>query len=318
MKLYALAYFSKNEEIHMTLQQLKYILMVAEEGSITEAAKKLFLSQPSLSNAIKEVEKEAGISVFSRSRTGATLTKEGMEFLGYARQVIQQMELLEDRYITELPPKIKFGVSAHHYTFTENAFVELVKRFGQDRYEFYYSETGTHQILENVKNRVCDIGIIYLSGENEMVLRKILEESHLIFTELFEARPHVFLQKDHPLAKQKKVSLKELEPYPRLNFVQDAYESVYYAEELFSALPAEKEIRINDRGAIVNFMLGLDAYTISSGIFPKYLNGDQIVSIPLAENGFIRIGYILNEKQELSELGNIYLEEIKKYAPVNS
>lgn len=300
----------------MTLQQLKYILMVAEEGSITEAAKKLFLSQPSLSNAIKEVEKETGISIFSRSRTGATLTKEGIEFLGYARQVIQQMELLEDRYITELPPKIKFGVSAHHYTFTENAFVELVKRFGQDRYEFYYSETGTHQILENVKNRVCEIGIIYLSDENEMVIRKILEEFHLVFTDLFEARPHVFLQKDHPLAKQKKVSLKELEPYPRLNFVQDEYESVYYAEELFSSLPAEKEIRINDRGAIVNFMLGLDAYTISSGIFPKYLNGDNIVSIPLAENGSIRIGYIANEKQEMSELGTIYLEEIKKYAPV--
>ena len=301
----------------MTLQQLKYILVVAEEGSITEAAKKLFLSQPSLSNAVKEVEKEAGISIFSRSRTGATLTKEGMEFLGYARQVIQQMELLEDRYITELPPKIKFGVSAHHYTFTENAFVELVKRFGQERYEFYYSETGTHQILENVKNRVCEIGIIYLSDENEMVIRKILEEFHLVFTNLFEARPHVFLQKDHPLVKQKKVSLKELEPYPRLNFVQDEYESVYYAEELFSALPVEKEIRINDRGAIVNFMLGLDAYTISSGIFPKYLNGDNIVSIPLAENGSIRIGYIVNEKQELSELGKIYLEEIRKYAPEN-
>lgn len=301
----------------MTLQQLKYILVVAEEGSITEAAKKLFLSQPSLSNAIKEVEKEAGISIFSRSRTGATLTKEGMEFLGYARQVIQQMELLEDRYITELPPKIKFGVSAHHYTFTENAFVELVKRFGQERYEFYYSETGTHQILENVKNRVCEIGIIYLSEENEMVIRKILEEFQLVYTELFAARPHVFLQKDHPLAKQEKVSLKELEPYPRLNFVQDAYESVYYAEELFSSLPSEKEIRLNDRGAIVNFMLGLDAYTISSGIFPKYLNGDNIVSIPLAENGSIRIGYIVNEKQELSELGKIYLEEIRRYAPEN-
>ena len=302
----------------MTLQQLKYILMVAEEGSITEAAKKLFLSQPSLSNAIKEVEKEAGISIFSRSRTGATLTKDGMEFLGYARQVIQQMELLEDRYITELPPKIKFGVSAHHYTFTENAFVELVKRFGQERYEFYYSETGTHQILENVKNRVCEIGIIYLSEENEMVLRKILEEFHLVYKELFAARPHVFLQKDHPLAKQKKVSLKELEPYPRLNFVQDAYESVYYAEELFSSLQSEKEIRLNDRGAIVNFMLGLDAYTISSGIFPRYLNGDNIVAIPLAENGWIRIGYVVNEKQELSELGKIYLEEIRKYAPGNS
>ena len=134
-----------------------------------------------------------GISIFSRSRTGITLTKEGMEFLGYARQVIQQMELLEDRYITELPPKIKFGVSAHHYTFTENAFVELVKRFGQERYEFYYSETGTHQILDNVKNRVCDLGIIYLSDENETVIRKVLEEYRIVFTELFEAKPHVFL-----------------------------------------------------------------------------------------------------------------------------
>lgn len=113
------------------------------------------------------------------------------------------------------------------------------------------------------------MGIIYLSDENETVIRKVLEEYRIVFTELFEAKPHVFLQKNHPLAKQKKISLKELESYPRLNFVQDEYESVYYAEELFSSLPADKEIRINDRGAIVNFMLGLNAYTISSGIFPN-------------------------------------------------
>ncbi len=301
----------------MTIQQLKYVLTVAEAGSITDAAKKLFISQPSLSNAIKEIEKEAGISIFNRSRTGITLTKEGMEFSGYARQVVQQMELLEDRYITELPPKIKFGVSAHHYTFTENAFVELVKCFGQERYRFYYSETGTHQIMENVKNRVCDLGIIYLSDENEPVIRKMLDEYHLVFTELFEATPHVFLQKDHPLAKQQKISLNELAPYPRLNFVQDEYESVYYSEELFSSVPVDKEIRIDDRGAIVNFMLGLNAYTISSGIFPKYLNGDRIISVPLIEKGYIKIGYIINEKQELNELGKIYLEELKKYAPAH-
>ena len=300
----------------MTVQQLKYILTVAEAGSITEAARQLFISQPSLSNAVKEIEKEAGISIFFRSRNGITLTKEGMEFLGYARQVIQQMELLEDRYITDLPEKVKFGVSAHHYTFTENAFVDLVKRFGQERYEFYYNETGTHQIFNNVKNRVCDLGIIYLSRENETVIRKVLEEYHLIFTELFEAKPHVFLQKNHPLAAKKIVSLKELEPYPRLNFVQDEYESVYYSEELFSTVPTDKIIRINDRGAIVNFMIGLNAYTISSGIFPKYLNGEEIVSIALNEKESMSIGYILNEKQELNELGRIYIEELKKYAPV--
>ena len=299
----------------MTIQQLKYILKVAEVGSITEAAKQLFISQPSLSNSIKETEKEVGISIFVRSRTGITLTKEGTEFLGYARQVLQQMELLEDRYITELPQKVTFGVSAQHYTFTENAFVELVKRFGQERYAFYFNETGTHQILDDVKNRVCDLGILYLSSENDAVMRKVMEENHLIFTELFSAKPHVFLQKDHPLAMQKTISVNELVPYPRLNFVQGEYESIYFSEELFSSIPADKEIRVNDRGAIVNFMLGLNAYTISSGIYPKYLHGENIIAVPLAENETMHIGYVLNEKQELSELGRIYLEELQKYAP---
>ena len=172
------------------------------------------------------------------------------------------MELLEDRYVTNLPGKVTFGVSSQHYTFTENAFVELVKRFGQERYAFYYNETGTHQILDDVKNRVCDLGILYLSHENEVVMRKVIEEK-------------------------------------------------------FSSIPVDKEIRVNDRGAIVNFMLGLNAYTISSGIFPKYLNGENIISVPLAENETMHIGYVLNENQELSELGKSYLEELRKYAPAN-
>ena len=234
----------------MTVQQLKYILKVAEVGSITEAAKLLFISQPSLSNSIKETEKEAGITIFLRSRTGITLTKDGAEFLGYARQVIQQMKLLEDRYVTNLPGKV-------------------------------------------------------------------IEENHLVFTELFSAKPHVFLQKDHPLASKTVVSIHDLAPYPRLNFIQGEYESVYFSEELFSSIPVDKEIRVNDRWAIVNFMLGLNAYTISSGIFPKYLNGENIISVPLAENETMHIGYVLNENQELSELGKSYLEELRKYAPVN-
>lgn len=302
----------------MTIQQLKYVVTVAETGSITEAAKKLFISQPSLSNAVREIEAAAGIIIFIRSRMGITLTKEGMEFLGYARQVLQQMELLEDKYIASRPQKIRFGVSTQHYTFTENAFVELVKKFGQERYEFFFNETGTHQILDDVKNRISDLGIIYLSGENEMVLRRLLEEYSLCFVPLFTARPHVFLRKDHPLVRRGKLCLADLQPYPRLNFVQGSYESAYYAEELFSTVPADKEIRINDRGAIVNFMLGLDAYTISSGIFPRYLHGDNIVAVPLEEDERMEIGYIVNEKQELNELGQIYINELKKYDPLTS
>lgn len=301
--------------MHFTLQQLKYIINIAEIGSISEAAKQLHISQPSLSTAVKEVEDKANLIIFIRTRAGVTLTAEGKEFLGYARQVLQQVELMENKYISALPTKLRFGVSTQHYTFTENAFVELVKQYGQERYEFFFNETGTHQILDDVKNNVSDLGVIYLSQENESIIRKTLQEKGLNFFPLFEAKPHVFLQKDHPLARKKSLKLTDLTPYPRLRFVQGIYESAYFAEELFSRIPVDKEIKINDRGAIVNFMLGLNAYTISSGIFPKYLHGDNIIALPLHEKEKMTIGYVLRHQQSLSPLGHIYIEELKKYTP---
>ena len=297
----------------MTLQQLKYMITVAERGSITEAAKELFISQPSLSGAIKEVEKEAKVTIFNRCRAGVALTTEGMEFLGYARQVVQQMELLESRYIDNQPEKQRFCVSTQHYTFAANAFVELVQQFGQERYEFILNETQTYQIIMDVRNRFSDLGVLYLSGTNEHVLRKVFEENNLDFYELFTAAPHVFLRKGHPLADREKIRLEELRPYPRLNFVQGAYESANFAEELFSNEIVEKSIKISDRAAIVNFMIGLDGYTVSTGIFPTYLHGDSIISIPLEGEETMRIGYILNKDRDLSELGQIYVEALKQY-----
>lgn len=297
----------------MTLQQLKYLITIAEKGSITEAARSLYMSQPSLSDSVKQVEKEVKITIFNRCRSGVALTKEGMEFLGYARQVIQQMELLESRYVDERPEKIRFCVSTQHYTFAANAFVELVKRFGQERYEFILNETQTHQIIEDVGNRFSDLGILYLCQSNESVLQKKFEEHGLEFRELFTAAPHIFLRREHPLAKREKVTLKDLQPYPRLSFVQGAYESSNFAEELFSSESVDKSIKISDRAAIVNFMIGLDGYTVSSGIFPKYLHGDAIVSVPLAEQEIMRIGFLKNKDRELSELGRTYIEALLQY-----
>ena len=297
----------------MTLQQLKYMIVVAENGSIPEAAKELYLSQPSLSGAIKDVEREAKITIFNRCRAGVALTTEGMEFLGYARQVVQQMGLLESKYIHNETAKQRFCVSSQHYTFGANAFVELVQQFGQERYEFILNETQTHEIIMDVRNRFSDLGILYLSKSNESVLRKVLEENNLEFHELFSAAPHVFLRREHPLAGREKLRLEDLKPYPRLSFVQGNYESSNFSEELFSNDIVEKSIKISDRAAIVNFMIGLDGYTISSGIFPKYLHGDSIISIPLDEDEVMRIGYILNKDRELSELGKIYIEALKQY-----
>lgn len=298
----------------MTIQFLKYIVSVAEIGSITETAKQLHISQPSLSAALKEAEKEVGFAIFTRSRSGIALTKEGVEFLGYARQVIQEMRLLEDRFIFNQPEKQRFCVSTQHYTFTANAFVEMVQNFGRERFEFILNETQTHQILEDVKNRFCDLGILYLCDKNESFLRKTMEEMGLTFQELFSTSPHVFLRAKHPLAGKEFVTLKDLQPYPRLNFLQGNYESAAFSEEPFSTELSEKEIRVSDRAAIVNLMIGLDGYTISSGIFPKYLQGRQIISVPLAEKETMRIGYVLCKDQSLSELGVIYVEALKKYA----
>ena len=297
----------------MKIQQLKYMIVVAERGSITEAAKELYISQPSLSGAIKDVEKEAGITIFSRCRAGVALTKEGMEFLGYARQVVQQMELLKSKYIDKKPAKQRFCVSTQHYTFTANAFVELVQHFGQERFEFILNETQTHQIVEDVRNRFSDLGILYLCNSNENVLRKLFEEYNLNFYELFTATPHIFIGINHPLAKCTSVKLEDLRPYPRLSFVQGTYESSNFSEELFSNEPVERSIKVSDRAAIVNLMIGLDGDTISSGIFAKYLHGDSIVSVPLEEKEVMHIVYILNKDKELSELGEIYVEALKQY-----
>lgn len=297
----------------MTLQQLKYMITIAEKGSITEAARSLYISQPSLSDAVRQVEKEAGITVFSRRRTGVALTKEGAEFLGYARQVIQQMELLEAKYIDNRPVKQRFCVSTQHYTFAANAFVELVRQLGQEHFEFILNETQTHQIIEDVRNRFSDIGILYMSRENENVIKNILEENGLNFYELFTASPHVFLSREHPLAGSVSLKLADLKPYPRLSFVQGNYESAYFSEELFSSIPAKKSIRVSDRAAMVNLLIGLDGYTISSGIFPKYLQGDAILSVPLEEEEIMRIGYVLNKDKELNELGRIYIRALKAY-----
>ena len=302
----------------MTIQFLKYIVSVAEIGSITEAARQLHISQPSLSAALKAAENEVGFAIFTRSRAGIALTKEGVEFLGYARQVIQEMDLLEDRFILSKPEKPRFCVSTQHYTFTANAFVEMVQKYGQERFEFILNETQTHQILEDVKNRFCDLGIIYLSDRNETFLQKTMDEMGIVFHELFTASPHVFLRAKHPLAEKKSLMLEDLQPYPRLNFLQGSYESADYSEEPFSTELSEKVIRVSDRAAIVNLMIGLDGYTISSGIFPKYLQGKQIVSIPLAEKEKMRIGYLLCKGQGLSELAEIYIRELKKYDPSNT
>jgi DNA-binding transcriptional LysR family regulator len=296
----------------MTLQQLKYIIKIVECGSITEAAKQLFITQPSLSTAVKELEKELGIEIFYRTTKGISLSIDGTEFLSYARQIIEQTELMEQRYLGKKPSKQLCSISTQHYAFAVNAFVELLLGLDVDEYEFTLRETRTYEIIEDVKNLRSEIGIIYFSDFNEKVLNKLLKENHLVFNLLFEAEPHVFVSSKHPLAKNTSVTLDNLDNYPFLAFEQGEYNSFYFSEEILSTVPRKKTIHVSDRATLFNLLIGLNGYTICSGILSSDLNGDNIISVPLITDERMRIGWIANEKSHLSLLALEYISKLKK------
>ena len=297
----------------MTLQQLRYVTMVAETGTITEAANRLYISQPSLTNAIHELEKEMNIVIFNRTNKGISLSREGEDFLGYARQILEQAAILEDKYKGNGGGKKQYCVSTQHYSFAVNAFVDLIKEYGQDEYDFSLRETQTYEIIEDVARLRSEIGILFLNDFNEAVINKILKSYDLEFHQLYVAKPHVFISRKHPLAGKDRIINEELEEYPYLSFEQGEHNSFYFSEEVFAAVERKKNIRVRDRATLFNLLIGLNGYTVSSVFIYKKVNGNDIIDFPLADENDMRIGYITHRKGMLSRLGNTYLEAIKKY-----
>jgi len=297
----------------MTLQQMRYVIEIAERGSMNEAAKNLFMSQPSLSASIKDLEDEIDITIFRRSNKGIELTPEGSEFLGYVRQILDQYALMEDHYHGRNDPDKKFYVSAQHYTFAVEAFSNAVLKAGIDEYDFAIYETRTHEVISNVKNMRSELGILYLNDFNERILKNDLAENNLVFTELFSCNTYVYLSAEHPLAKKKKISFKELDEYPCLSFDQGEKNSFYYAEEVLSTYPYKKLIHVNDRATALNMMTLLNAYTLCSGVICKQLNGTGYAAIPLESDEVMHIGYIKRSDAKLSDIAKIFIKEMKKY-----
>lgn len=297
----------------MRIPQLVYLEKIVETGSMNEAAKQLFISQPSLTQAIKELEKEYDIQLFYRSKTGMTLTDEGREFINYARAILDQVNLLDTKFKTGTNRKQIFSVSAQHYAFVVHAFVELVKLVGGDAYDFTLRETITRNTLEDVRTFRSELGVIYLSSFNQSVLLNLIEDKELEFIPLFEAKPHVFVGRENPLTVKEIVTLEDLEDYPYLSYEQGDNHSHYFSEEILSTLPRKKHIQISDRATIFNLMVGLNGYTISSGIISSELNDEKIVAIPLAVEETMTLGYIKHKKLNLSHVGNQYLELLKQH-----
>ncbi|MBR9936678.1 LysR family transcriptional regulator [Oscillospiraceae bacterium Marseille-Q3528] len=297
----------------MTLTQCKYAVTVAEAGSMNEAARLLFISQPSLSAAIRELEDETGTELFLRTNRGIALTPEGEEFIGYARMLLEQYQLMESKYIAKEKTKKKFSVSMQHYTFAVSAFVELVKQFGMDEYEFAVHETKTYDVIDDVKNFRSEIGILYVNDFNQKVLYKLFRDCGLEFHELLRCGIYVYLWKGHPLANQELISLEDLREYPCLSFDQGAHGSFYFAEEVLSTYEYKRIIKANDRATLLNLMIGLNAYTLCSGIICEELNGSDYCAVKLDSNEVMTIGYLARKGTKISRIGQQYLAEISKF-----
>ena len=297
----------------MTLQQLRYIVTVAEIGNITEAAKRLFISQPSLTNAIRELEKEMQVTIFNRTNKGVVISNEGEIFLSYARQVLEQVGLMEEKFLNVKERRPQFSVSCQHYSFAVNAFVDVIYKFDTNQYDFTLRETQTYEIIEDVSRLKSEIGILYVSSKNEEIIMKLIKQHDLKFEELFTAKPHVFISSKHPLADKEVITLEDLEEYPYLSFEQGEYNSFYFAEEILSTLDHKKNIKVRDRATLFNLVIGLNGYTVSSGVISKELNGENIIARPLLVDEYMKIGTITQKNMPLSRYGVAYMEALKKH-----
>lgn len=297
----------------MKLQQLRYVVKVAECGSITEASRRLFVSQPSITASIRDLEKEMGVHIFERTNKGVIVSEEGETFLGYARQVLDQADLLEGKYKGTSEQVPHFSVSCQHYSFAVNAFVDVIREFDAARYDFTLREEQTHEIIEDVAHMKSELGILYLSEHNREVIERMLAANELVFEGLFCAAPHVFVCADHPLADHASVTLEDLEDYPFLSYEQGSYNSFYYSEELTSTFERRKNIRVRDRATLFNLAMGLNGYTVCSGVISHELNGPGIISIPLDVDEYMEIGIITRKNTTLTRYGQAYIDAIRQH-----
>ena len=302
----------------MTLQQIYYAIITSEVGSMNKAAEQLFISQPTLTSAIKELETEVGIVIFNRTNRGVSLTNEGNEFLMHAKQVYQQYELLKEKYGPDGNVKRKFSVSCQHYSFATKAFVETVKQFDTLMYEFAIKETKTLDVIKDVGNSKSEIGILYKSEYNRKYLQRLLDENNLKFEPIVTCDAYVYIYKDHPLAHEKSIRLDQLQDYPYLSFDQGDDGSFYLAEEILSENEYQRQIKLNDRSTALNLMIGLNGYMLCSGIICEELNGDDCIVVPYEAdednpNTSMTIGYITKKQSVLSNIGQTYIDEVFKY-----
>lgn len=297
----------------MTLQQLKYAVTVAECGTISAAAEKLFISQPSLTAAIRELESEMGVTIFSRTNRGAIVSREGEEFLGYARQILSQAQLLQERFSGREQGEKRFAVSSQHFNFTVLAFSRLVQNFRGPRYSFHFRETTTYEVLEDVSQLRSEVGILALNEDNERFLRRMFGKLGLEFTELKRVQAELFVSAEHPLAGRRFVTVEDVSPYPCITFEQGEHNGQFFFEGLSAvAAQSHKTICVRERATEYQLLRALNGFSPDVGVSAMYR--EEFVSLPLEPKQFHTIGYILRRDVTPSPMTLEYIQALREAA----
>lgn len=285
----------------MTIQQCKYVVAIARFGSMNEAAKSLLVSQASLSSAVRDLEEEFGIRIFDRSNKGVQITKDGSEFIRYARQLIAQYDVINDRYQSGMKNIRNFSVTAQHYDFVAEAFISFMQDYHSD-YNISLKEARTAEVIEDVVSLRADVGILaYLKAPAGGYMERYLKRKGLSFRPILETSPYVFLGKHHPLADRKMLSLEELADLPYVTYDQGDTGPIEFSEELADNRSTRKQIRISDRATLMNLLLSTESYTIGTGIMTSELNNGNVVSVKLNSNDVYAIVLIHRADVSFSE-----------------
>ena len=301
----------------MTIQQCKYVLEILKKGSFNEAAKTLYIAQSSLSAAVKSLESELNIKIFERSNNGVCLTSDGAEFVRYASQIIEQNDFILAKYKSEQRYQ-KLYIATQHYDFVADIFGKMLNTVTDDSYKISLIETKTYNVINDVENGYCDIGIIAIKNTDFDIMKRILINKKLNFTPLFKTSPHVFVRKKHPVCNQNILTYTQLMQYPFVSYEQGNHNVSFFTEEIMESIDVKKHIEISDRASLMNVLMTTDSYTIGTGIMPSALNEGKIISIPLESSSYYNIGYIFHTDRKCSDLTAHFinmLEELVEQIP---
>ncbi|MGM0169627.1 hypothetical protein IGI39_003943 [Enterococcus sp. AZ135] len=292
----------------MNLQQYRYVQTIAKIGSFSQAAKELFVTQPSLSSSIKELENELDVQLFHRSKSGTCLTEAGSDFLIYAKRILTQVEEMEKHFL--LGTKKSFTVSSQHYDFLYEPFMKVTEKFQGVCQNFYLNETTTKRILESIRDFESELGIIYLNPQSKRMLERYFSQESLNFEVLGNFSTHIYLGAHHPLAARENISKEELSVYPQVRFIQEDHGASYLDEDPIGISKEQANYYTNDRGTLMNLLAGTDAYASGLGII-KGLTKDRIVLRPLKDADIHSLVVITNRMRKQTQLAEYFIQELK-------